>query len=126
MTIPSIRHASHEQSFAVRLKKNYQRHKALYWIALPIIAYYLIFKYLPMFGIIIAFQDYRPGKGFLHSDFVGFKNFVEFLTNPTASRTIFRSKSCAPRKYRAFTSLSVITGLSRPFWVARIYPPPIP
>ena len=91
MTIPSIRHASHEQSFAVRLKKNYQRHKALYWIALPIIAYYLIFKYLPMFGIIIAFQDYRPGKGFLHSDFVWFKNFVEFLTNPTASRTIFNT-----------------------------------
>ena len=44
-----------------------------------------------MFGIIIAFQDYRPGKGFLHSDFVGFKNFVEFLTNPTASRTIFNT-----------------------------------
>ncbi|MCI8442206.1 MAG: sugar ABC transporter permease [Provencibacterium sp.] len=44
-----------------------------------------------MFGIVIAFQDYRPGKGVLHSDFVGLKHFIEFLTNPSASRTIINT-----------------------------------
>ena len=44
-----------------------------------------------MFGIVIAFQNYRPGKGFFNSDFVGLKNFVDFLTTPTASRTILNT-----------------------------------
>ena len=74
-----------------RLRRNYQKHRGLYWIAVPIVLYFAIFKYLPMFGIVIAFQDYSPGKGFLGSEFVGLDNFVEFLTNPSASRTILNT-----------------------------------
>ncbi|MDL2233825.1 ABC transporter permease subunit [Ruminococcaceae bacterium OttesenSCG-928-L11] len=77
-----------EKSFFTRLKANYRRHKSLYIICVPILLYYIIFKYLPMFGVVIAFQDFRPGLGFTGSPFVGLKYFVEFLTNPTASRTI--------------------------------------
>ena len=91
MSRPSSAVQSSHTGLWLRLKKNYQRHKSLYWIGLPVVLYFLIFKYIPMFGIIIAFQNYRPGKGFLHSDFVGFKNFVEFLTNPSASRTILNT-----------------------------------
>ena len=74
--------------FFKKLGKNYRKHKALYWITIPILVYYIVFKYLPMFGVVIAFQNYRPGKGFFKSDFVGLKNFVDFLTNANASRTI--------------------------------------
>ena len=80
-----------QQSFWTRLKKNYQKHSSLYWIALPVVLYFLIFKYIPMFGVIIAFQDYRPGLGFLGSKWIGFKHFVEFLTNPVATRTIWNT-----------------------------------
>lgn len=53
-------------------------------LALPTTIWFFLFSFMPMFGIIIAFKDYRiiPGKGFvynlLHSDWVGFKNF-DFL-----------------------------------------------
>lgn len=55
----------------------------LTFLALPTFIWYLIFSYLPMFGLIIAFKDFKiAGKGFLHSlvksDWVGLKNF-EFL-----------------------------------------------
>ncbi len=77
--------------FSIALKKNYQKHKSLYWIAIPVVLFYVIFKYLPMFGVVIAFQDFSPGKGFFGSEFVGLQNFVEFFKNPTASRTIFNT-----------------------------------
>ncbi|MNI00958.1 putative multiple-sugar transport system permease YteP [compost metagenome] len=56
-----------------------KKHKVLYLLMLPGILYYLVFKYLPMYGIIIAFQDYSVGRGILDSKFVGFKHFIEFF-----------------------------------------------
>lgn len=56
-----------------------RKHKALYLLMLPGILYYLIFKYAPMYGIIIAFQDYSIGRGILGSKFVGLKHLIEFF-----------------------------------------------
>ena len=56
-------------------------------LGLPAAIWFLLFCYLPMFGLIIAFKDYRiqPGKSFLysllHSDWVGFSNFNFFLSS---------------------------------------------
>lgn len=50
-------------------------------IALPI-AYFILFKYVPMAGISIAFQDYKIYKGFLGSKWVGLKHFEKYLTDP--------------------------------------------
>ena len=50
--------------------------------------YYLIFHYLPMFGIVIGFQKYRPARGIAGSDWVGLENFVKFFTGPYAFRLI--------------------------------------
>lgn len=91
MTQTTAALAPKKQGYWARLKRNYQKHRSLYLIALPVVIYLIVFKYLPMFGIVIAFQDYRPGKGFLHSDFVGLKHFIDFLTTPTASRTIINT-----------------------------------
>ncbi|WP_083778255.1 ABC transporter permease [Paenibacillus sp. JDR-2] len=46
---------------------------------LPVIAYYLIFHYIPMYGALIAFKEYSPMKGILHSDWVGLKHFHDFF-----------------------------------------------
>ncbi|MCY9591104.1 sugar ABC transporter permease [Paenibacillus chitinolyticus] len=56
-----------------------RKHKALYLLMLPGILYYIIFKYVPMYGIIIAFQDFSIGRGILESKFVGLKHFIEFF-----------------------------------------------
>jgi putative aldouronate transport system permease protein len=76
------------------LQRNYtwymfRKHRALYLLMLPGILYYIIFKYVPMYGIIIAFQDYSIGKGILDSEFVGLKHFIEFFyVNPDSWKLI--------------------------------------
>jgi putative aldouronate transport system permease protein len=50
-------------------------------MALPVVLYYIIFSYLPMYGIVIAFQQYSPGKGVFGSDFIGFRNFTDFFSS---------------------------------------------
>ncbi|OXM85459.1 sugar ABC transporter permease [Paenibacillus rigui] len=59
--------------------RNVRKSWQLYLLsALPLL-YLLIFKYLPMYGIIIAFQDYTPVKGYSGSPWVGFKQFQKFF-----------------------------------------------
>ena len=61
-------------------------HKWLYILLIPGVTYMLIFKYLPMFGIVIAFQNFRPFAAdtaigaYLQSEFVGLANFKKFFT----------------------------------------------
>ena len=52
------------------------RDKWLYLMLVPVIAYYIVFKYAPMFGIVMAFQDYNIFSGITKSKFVGFDNFI--------------------------------------------------
>lgn len=53
----------------------------LYIMLVPILLYLLIFKYIPMFGIVIAFKDFNFVKGILGSDWVGLKYFKELFVN---------------------------------------------
>lgn len=57
------------------LKKNY----VIYCMLLPVIIYYIVFCYVPMYGAVIAFKDYRPGLSILESPWVGFEHFREFF-----------------------------------------------
>ena len=63
------------KSFIEDMKKN----PGLYIMIIPVLAFFLIFAYLPMFGLVMAFQNYTPRGGFLHSEFVGFKQFADFF-----------------------------------------------
>lgn len=54
---------------------------ALWVMLLPTLIYFLLFKYVPMFGTVIAFQDYSITRGIFGSKFIGLDNFVEFLSN---------------------------------------------
>jgi putative aldouronate transport system permease protein len=60
------------------MKKNY----FLYLLMMPAFVLTIIFKYVPMYGAVIAFKDFSPSKGIWGSDWVGFKHFTEFLTSP--------------------------------------------
>ncbi|WP_420813791.1 ABC transporter permease [Phytoactinopolyspora endophytica] len=62
---------------------NVWRRRTLYLMILPGAVYFLIFKYLPMGGLAIAFQDYRPFLGFSGSEWVGFDHFVRLFTEDT-------------------------------------------
>lgn len=67
-----------------------KRDRWLYLLLIPGILYYLIFKILPMWGIIIAFQNYNPFLGMTGSPWVGVKHFVDFFQNPEFVR-LFRN-----------------------------------
>jgi putative aldouronate transport system permease protein len=64
------------------------RDKWLYVLLLPGLAYFIIFKYLPMWGVVIAFEDYSPFKGVFGSDWIGFDNFTNFFKNPDFFRLL--------------------------------------
>ncbi|MBE7680881.1 ABC transporter permease subunit [Paenibacillus sp. P13VS] len=61
-----------------QLKKNY----FLYVLLAPALILTLIFKYIPMYGAIIAFKDFSPIKGIMGSEWVGLKHFEKFLASP--------------------------------------------
>ncbi|WP_163537437.1 ABC transporter permease subunit [Gracilibacillus sp. YIM 98692] len=63
-----------------RLIRNIRKHWMLYLMIVPGIVYYIIFKYIPLLGSVIAFQDFQIFKGFLDSPWVGLDNF-KFLFN---------------------------------------------
>ncbi len=66
------------------------RDKFLYLLALPGLLFFLVFKYIPMWGVLIAFQDYSPYAGFWHSPWVGWEHFHRFFSNPDFFR-LFRN-----------------------------------
>ncbi|NEW07567.1 sugar ABC transporter permease [Paenibacillus sp. SYP-B3998] len=51
-------------------------------MVLPALVLILVFSYFPMYGVIIAFQDYSVFKGFWNSPWVGFKHFIDFFQSP--------------------------------------------
>ena len=61
---------------------DFSLNKGLYFLAIPIFLYFLIFCYLPMFGLVISFENYKPQLGVLGSKWVGFKNFADFFGGP--------------------------------------------
>ena len=65
-----------------RLGSEVKRDRWLYLLLLPGLIYFIVFKYLPMFGIVIAFENYVPVSGVLGSPWVGFKWFESFFKFP--------------------------------------------
>ncbi|MGX7075392.1 ABC transporter permease [Globicatella sanguinis] len=59
-----------------------KKQKVLFLMLLPGLLLTFVFKYIPMYGVLIAFKDYNPLQGILGSDWVGFKEFAKFLSAP--------------------------------------------
>ena len=70
-----------------RLKKAARRDLPLWILAVPGLTALIVFSYFPIYGLIIAFQDYSPGLGFLGSPWVGFKHFARLFRDPYFFRT---------------------------------------
>lgn len=65
----------------VKLKFNANRDIPVYLLILPAALLLFVFHYLPIYGIVISFQDFSPFKGVLNSNWVGLKNFEHFLAD---------------------------------------------
>jgi putative aldouronate transport system permease protein len=76
----------------------------------PVIAYYVIFHYGPMYGAIIAFKDYSPAEGILGSPWIGLQNFQDFFGSVYVLRLI--------RNTLAINILDIIFGFPAPIILA--------
>ena len=58
------------------------KHRWLYILMLPGVVYFIIYKYIPISFLLIAFKDYHPVKGLVASNWVGLKHFIRLFTTP--------------------------------------------
>lgn len=68
-----------------RWKRGFRREMNRYWdlylLLVPVVLYFIIFKFWPMYGVQIAFKDFSPSKGIFDSPWVGFKHFLRFFNS---------------------------------------------
>lgn len=62
------------------MRRSIKKYWDLYLLLIPVLLYFLLFKFLPMYGLQIAFRDYRPRLGFWGSKWVGLKHFERFFS----------------------------------------------
>lgn len=74
--------------FALRLKRDMRANWSIYLMALPFLAYFIIFHYIPMGGVLMAFQDFSIKKGIFGSRWVGLQQFQTFFNSPYFTRTL--------------------------------------
>ncbi|OWA37961.1 protein lplB [Saccharibacillus sp. O16] len=73
----ALPHAAERRNYS--LLRRYAKHKYYFLMLLPVLAYFIIFHYVPIYGVLMAFQDYRIFKGISGSEFVGLKHFRELF-----------------------------------------------
>ncbi len=72
--------AKKKNSFGARVRRDFRKNWILYLMILPVVAYFIIFHYWPMYGIQLAFKDYEIKKGILGSAWVGLEHFQRFFS----------------------------------------------
>lgn len=78
-------------SYLERLRKDLIKNRSAYFLFLPVLAFYLMFCYKPMYGLIIAFKDFTPFKGIVGSPWAsdfGLKHFISFFNSVYFERLI--------------------------------------
>ena len=79
-------------------KKNWLKNWQLHLMMLPGLIFILVFKYMPLGGITIAFKDFLPGKGIWGSPWVGLENFEYMLALPDTKRVLWNTLFIAAAK----------------------------
>jgi ABC-type polysaccharide transport system permease subunit len=91
-------------------RADWKKNKVVYLLFLPVFLYFLLVHYLPMFGIVMAFQDFNVVRGVFGSKFTGLENFISLFTGdafPTALRNTL-----------AMTALNLTIGFAAPILFA--------
>lgn len=88
-----------------------KRHKWMYLLMLPGIIYFIIFKYVPMAGLVISFQNYSPYLGILESEWVGLENFKTFFMNPDFKMLLVNTFSIAILNLVFFFPMPILLAL---------------
>lgn len=71
------------------------RNRSAYILVLPGLLFFIVYKYIPMLGLVLAFQDFNPFKGILGSDFVGLAHFRKLFENAEVIRVVINTLQIA-------------------------------
>ena len=69
-----------KESLGIRLLKNMKKNWILYVMIAPVVVYYIVFAYTPMYGILLAFKNYKVKQGIMGSPWVGLDHFRRFFS----------------------------------------------
>ena len=83
----------------------------LHLMLLPAVLLVLIYSYVPMFGFVMAFEDFNPAFGFLKSDWIGLDNFSYLLNLPDLKQVLWNTVSIACMKIVAETLAAILLAL---------------
>src|SRR5690554_5176257 len=70
---------AHKHHHYIKIKKQIEKNWQLFAMVLPPLAFIILFNYVPMYGLQIAFKDFKPALGMWNSEWVGFKHFKKFF-----------------------------------------------
>jgi len=96
---------------AGRIIKRFGKEWPLHVLLIPAFVITLIFSYGPMYGLIMAFQDFSPARGFSGSPFIGLENFRFIFSQPAFVRTIYNTLFISLSKIALSTIASVMFAL---------------
>lgn len=94
-------------------KKSLRRNWQLYLLLIPVVTWYLVFCYGPMYGIQIAFKDFSIGKGIWDSPWVGLKHLKRYLNSPYFGRTL--------KNTLTLSIYSLLVGIPLPICLALLF-----
>ena len=92
------------------LKKDFGENKYKYLLILPVLLYFALFFYKPLYGVVIAFQNFRPNLGIGRSQWVGFRHFISFFRDPFFFRLM--------RNTLSISLLGIVFGFPAPILLA--------
>lgn len=92
-------------------KRYFIRHRDLYLMLLPGLLYFILFRYVPMGGLVIAFLDYSPFKGIMDSAWVGLAQFKKFFDTPDFLRLLRNTLGISILQLAAFFPMPIILSL---------------
>lgn len=70
-----------KESLGTRIVRDFKRNKQKYLLILPVVIYFILFHYKPMYGVIIAFKRFKPNLGIMASPWIGLQNFKRFFND---------------------------------------------
>lgn len=81
--------AKHGRKYGwTNIRRDLIKNRYIYLMAIPVVAFFIIFCYVPMYGVLMAFQNYKPQYGIWGSQWVGLQNFADFFGSYYAWRLI--------------------------------------
>lgn len=104
----SLEKKTGKKNKALMSKRKKMKNKQFHIMIIPGIIFLLIFNYLPMLGLVMAFQNYVPARGIMGSDFVGLQHFRYMLALPNITRVFTNTVVIATGKIFFNTILAII------------------